>query len=196
MPKSLLLTLTAVLVLTTTVRAQIEPSTKGHALLTTGIMLGPVFPFGSLGDGYSTGFGAKIYAGVIANDLALRLIVGSAEPDTRDETNDMWSDRVGRPVKTKTAIVPVELQALYRIPLGESQFAFEAYAGGGASNVTIRIDGSDGKLADEWDFSFGGGAGISYFWRIKIGIHSTFSRVLTDDTIDYVTTDLELAVEF
>lgn len=176
------------------------PNAHAQQNLLIGIGFGGVVPTGRFADGYSAGFEGSGSIGVMSGRFGLRLRSGSVEPRTRGKTNDALSARIGRPIKVRQAIVPVELQALYLFPLGSSPVAFRFQAGMGGSDLTLRIAGTDNRLEDEWRFGMSGGVGLSSRWRSshgRIGVSGVFHRVFEKPyAIDYFTGELELTILF
>src|SRR5262245_2888460 len=162
-----------------------------------GIGFGPVFPVGSYADGFSTGFGGYGFLGVTSGPVGLRVLMGSDEPATRDETNQKFSSYVGQLVEVTQAIVPVELQGLYRTRMGGSPILLGAQTGIGAANITTRIKDTDARLSDTWHF--GSSAAVSVGVRIwRDGILAAvgeYRHVFTSpDPTAYFDTRLELTI--
>jgi len=138
----------------------------------------------------------------MADRLGMRLYVGSAEPRTRSRTNDAWSTIVGRRVEIRTAVVPVEVQGLYLIPLRTSALALRLQGGLGASSITTRIKGTDDRLSDDWHFGLSSGARVILSRRRQgptfgLGLHGAYRRIFDGpDSIDYVTGELEFSLSF
>lgn len=157
---------------------------------------GPVFPVGAHAEGFSTGFGGHGGIGVTAGGFGISLMMGSDEPATKDATNRAISIELGRPLEVSEAIVPVELQALYRGRLGSSPLVLGGQAGIGGASVTLRLKNTDARLSDTWHFGSSAGVSLGVRWRDAIiAAVCEYRRVFTTpDPTDYVTTRLQIAI--
>lgn len=134
--------------------------------------------------------------------MGVRLLMGSLEPSTLGRTNDAWSTLEGRQIEVSEAIVPVEVQGLYLIPLRGPTLALRLLVGLGACNVTTRIQGTDDRLADDWHPGMSGGAGLILSKRREgptfgVGVHGAYRRVFDGaDSADHMTGELEFSLIF
>ena len=177
------------------------PVAQAQQSLFFSLGFGAVVPTGSLADGYAAGLMGDGSFGFMNGRMGVRLLMGSAEPNTRGRTNDAWSAVVGRRIEVREALVPVEVQGLYLIPLRPSTLALRLQGGLGASSVTTRIKGTDDRLADDWHFGMSGGAGLILSRRngptFGMGIHGVYRRIFDGpDSIDAITGELELSLSF
>jgi hypothetical protein len=164
--------------------------------------LGAAVPTGTFADGYEAGIMGDGSFGVMSGRMGARLYMGSAEPGTLARTNDAWSSLAGRPIEVSTAVVPVEVQGLYLIPLRASTLALRLQGGLGGASITTRVRGTDDRLSDDWRFGMSGGAGLILSRRSQgptfgLGVHGVYRRVFDgSDSIDYITGGLEFSLSF